>query len=58
MSNIKPMKNKGHKCKWKEEYIKENRKKNKKQNRMVNPYKRDSVESRWYTLPYEKNLKS
>jgi hypothetical protein len=25
---------------------------------MVNPYKRDSVESRWYTLPYEKNLKS
>nr|DAK12192.1 MAG TPA: hypothetical protein [Caudoviricetes sp.] len=46
MSNIKPMKNKGHKCKWKEEYIKENRKKNKKQNRMVNPYKRDSVESR------------
>lgn len=46
MSNIKPMKNKEHKCKWKDEYIKENKKKNKKQNRMVNPYKRDSVENR------------
>lgn len=42
MSNIKPIKNSKHKCKWKDDYIKENRKKN----RMVKPYKKDSVESR------------
>lgn len=46
MSNVKPMKNSKHKYKWKEEYIKENKNKKHKENRMVNPYKRDSVESR------------
>lgn len=46
MSNIKPMKNKKRKCNWKEDYIKENRKKKRKENRMVNPYKYESIEKR------------
>lgn len=46
MGNVKPMKNKGHKRERDYDYAMKKRNKNKKINRMINPYKKNSVESR------------